>query len=826
MNQRIGRYLALMVLLGVVGAVSAVTLKALGREPDASVTKVNTAERIIGYQVFPDRGPAFRLRGTRLKLVSNVVVEGYDPQRVTAYGFRLVVRDGGRELWRGEVFLQSRESKARWDGRRWRDEAAWGVTPIGLTDERIAILNLPDRAAGATLSITLLGTPHEAVIRLFGDEIRSDVERQSALSRIDPGERNELIRSSTYIPWQLLAFTEQFARLTHRWVRMAALGDSGSDVTTRTIYVTDFRLSIPPPLKEGIEVARGHDVAINVQGPAHMSLAALSGSIGDLEVTQLNAAGEQRLRIDEHGGIEAGEGPGTLIVRTARAEPMRFRLAGPVGAKLASEHAPPVPPGELVPDQVNVSLVACGDSTPVILPVPVVDRMPLLGRGIRIDARVVVTDEGDPGDSALSPLFVAYVSATGKKLRVDRVVVGGLVSRFERLSVGGGFARVTEPSSLRVVAPPGAARIELTAERDVVVRAYRWVPGEQMMEPPYRDIAVPELRWRYARLIQRSWFPMAPVAPVDASLRPVQLEAQVRLEPILPSENPLTISDYQALVPEGHPEQQRAREPIASDELAEVLTAWPTGSRTRIGVGADRILDFRPTIVSRPRLSWIVDPSAVGSELVVTVDEQRIPVAITSTVGAVNLPRITPGRHRVRLEGSAREVWIDRPPVDGGAGVSRDRTLYRLTKDGIRVRVLQRAQESVHVYAIVYAPSPSASQTTSFVMTVDGGRVARRNGLSDKLTSPEVNAPMPAARRTQPAVLIDLANQSAGVPRSLGIGILSDLAGGWHTVALRRTGSTDVWVRFVTTRPVRDATRQASRVWASGASPVMERLSD
>lgn len=822
MNQRVGRYLALIVLLGVVGAISAVTLAALDREPEASMTKVRAAARIIGYQVFHDRGPSFRLRGTRLKLVSNVVVDGYNPLRVTSYGFRLTARDGDRNVWSGDVYLQSRESKARWDGKRWQDEAAWGVEPIGLTDERVAILDLPNSAAAATLSITLLGTPREAVIRLFGDEVRSEAERQSAFSRLDPGERSDLIRSSTYIPWLLLSFEQQYARLARRWVRMAALGDSGFDVTTRTIYLTDFRVPVSAASRDGIEVARDHDVAINVQGPAHVALAAVTGTVDELEVFQLNAAGMLRLPLDEYGGVGVAPGPGTLIVRTARSEPMRFRMTAPVGVQIASERARLETPGELGPDRVSLPLQVSGADTPVSVPVYTVARTPLLGRGVRVDARVVVTEPGDSTEPALTSLSVAHIAADGQKLRVDRVVVGGLVSRFERLAVAGGVARVSEPSSIRVLALPGAARIDITADRVVGLRIYRWAQGAQTIEPPYRDIAVPDFRWRYARLVERSWFPIVPQAPEGANIRFAQLEAQVRLEALSDSDSRPGVADYESLVPEGHPEQQRAREPVAPDELADVLMLWPTGSRTRLAVGAERAIDFRPTIASRPRLSWSAEPSAVGSELVVTVGDVRIPVAMSSTVGAIYLPRITPGRHRVRIEGNAKEVWIDRPPVDSGTGVARDRTLYRLTADGLRVRVQQRAQESVQVYAIIYASSPSASNATSFVMTVDQGRVARRSGLSDKFTLPEVRATMPEARRNQPAVLVDLGGQAAGLPRSMRIGILDDLVGSWHSVELRRTGTTDVWVRFVTSRPMRGSPAQA-RLWSSGASPVMER---
>jgi len=226
MMRGFGRYLALIALLATVVAMSAASLSSLDRETGSTATLSKPAVRVIGYQVFPDRGPSFQLEGTRLKLVSNAVVENYDPQRISSYGFRLTARIGDREVWRGEVYTQSRESKAGWDGVRWKHEAAWGVQPIALADERILILDLPPHVATAKLSFTLLGAPREAVVRLFRQEPRTLPERQATYRRLDASERDELVRSSTYVPWQLLSAQEQDARLSHRWLRMAVSSHS------------------------------------------------------------------------------------------------------------------------------------------------------------------------------------------------------------------------------------------------------------------------------------------------------------------------------------------------------------------------------------------------------------------------------------------------------------------------------------------------------------------------------------------------------------------------------------------------------------------------
>jgi hypothetical protein len=824
-----GRYLALAALLGGVAVTSAISLASLRREPDPAASKLGEAVRVIGYQVFPHRGPSFRVQGTRLKLVSNVVVESYDPQRVTSYGFRLSARTGGKEVWSADVFTQSRESKAGWDGARWKQEAAWGVEPISLTDERVMILDLPSRVESATLSLRLLGQPREALIRLFGDDSRNVAEREAAHRRLDASERDELIRSSTYIPWQLLSPEEQDARLTHRWLRMAALGDSGFDVTTRTIYVTAFRVAPPTESSEGIEVVRGHDAAINVLGPAQLTLAALTGTLDDFEISFVSApkevplggaSGPRRLAPDAWGRFDVAAEPGTLVVRTDRVEPRRFKLLGPRESQIAADEIRQ-PPGELGPDRLRIPQAMAGANAAVVVPVRNIARMPVLGRGVRIDARVVASDWTATRDVALVPMSIAHVAGDGRKLRVDKVLVGGAISTFEQLSIGRRIARVSEPTSIRAMAAPGAVRLELTAANEVALRAYRWVPGTAALDPAYRAIEVPEHRWRYARLEQRIWYPMqASVVPepVEAD-RGAELEVQVRLEPTAPSEPRPGLSNYEALVPEGHPEQQRAREPVSPDDLVEVLAAWPAGSVTKLGVGVERKIDFRETIASRPRVSWAADPRAVGTELTVVLDGTRIAVPIATSVGAFDLPRISPGVHRVVVEGAIREAWIDRPPADGGEGVSRDRRLYRLT-DRLRVRVVRKPRESVHVYAIVYAPSRLASTAQTFVLTVDGGRPERSSGVSDKLTNPEVRTTLPEARRDKPAVLVDLNGQPAGLARSIGVSILPDLVGDTHTIELSRIGGGDCWVRFVTTLAA--PKDEQPRTWTSVGGPLVE----
>lgn len=820
------RYLALATLLGAMGLLSWYTLAAIDRAPDAAEAKRRGASRVIAYQVFHDRGPVFQTDGgrSRLKLVTDAVIDGaYDPGRATSYGIRLIVNDGDRVVWTSDVYMQTRESKARWDGVRWRDEAAWGLDPIEIGDERLVILDLPAVPITATLTLRLLGEPHEVLVRMFREQSRTDAQRRAADRRLDPVERAELIATSTYIPWPMLPAAEQDARLVQRWLQIAAAGQGGTDFTTRTIFVTDFRApSIAAASLDGIEVSRGHDAAINVQGPARLSLTRHGEAAGTLEVSAIGAAGTSPVAIGRDGGFDIGAAPVTLVFSTRATEPVRFTLSGPSHAQIAGAHVPAAVSGQLVPDHVRIPLVVTGPATVVSARIRDLPRTPLLGHGLRVDARVITAFD----EPVVTTVTVTYLAANGRRLGGDRVTVGGVASEFERLAFGPTSAMVTEPTSFRVLAPEGTARVDLTANRDVALRLYRWAPGSETLEEPYRTLPVGGNRWRYARLVERSWFPMLPSNHelLAASARLGLLDAQVRLEPTGPARAPLGIADYVPLIPLGKPEQQTAREPVPPDELAAVISAWPRGSLTRLAAGTTRAIGFPPTLLARPRLSWITEPAAVGGELVVTIDGERTRVPITSTRGAADLPRIAPGPHEVRIDGAAGALWIDRPPADGGGNVVHDRTLYALGLEGLRVQVRQRPGEEVHVYAILYADRAAASTSTSVVMTVDGRRPMRRPGVTGQLTVPDVRVPIPAARRNVPAVLVDLAGRSAGLPRSVGIGLLGDLVPTVHEIDLNRIGGLrdePLWVRFVTTQRARDGAESAKQ-WSTRSGPKLE----
>lgn len=834
-------HVALLVLVGVNAVIAAHTVGTLRRPPDPLERKLAAADRTIVYRLTAAAGPRFRLDvPAPLKLLSYAVVDGpYDPARRVAYGLRVTIEDGGRVLSQDDVFVESRQSKGAPDGARWLEEGAFTLDGVELTDERIVVVDPRRVPAGAVVTVTAIAgdappgapaagaPPRELLLRVFRADARDPLERIAALERLDAEARTELVRATTYVPWELLPEVERERRLRRRWVRLSALGDSGDDYRARTIYVSSFRAPAPAAVEVddgGVDVAPGRAVAINVAGPASLAAASLGvpGGAGAaaLDVAAVGCdAGPWRVEPARATVITVPAGPCTLVARAVGAGPARLRLVGPGESALGGA----ITPGAEVsfrPDIVRIPVVVTGPDAPVVAAVRAVPGAPLLGRVLRVDARALV-EAGAPGADAAAPalatLDVMFRTADGEVVSRARVAVAGEVSPFETLAWESGAHGVGEPTSVRVIAPPGAARVELTADRPVALRLSRWGDGTTTPAEPYRSAVVAAHRWRYTALVDRAWYPLRPDnhAWLVASRRSAELWAQARLAAAGDADDdgladdargPLTVGagagaapPLVAVTPVGAPEQQRAREPVAPDQLARVVAGWPAGAALALTPGRARRVEFDVARPGRARLTWEVDAGDVGGALVVRIgDAPPVRATIGASRGGVTLPRVAAGAHDVVVEGPAgARLWIDRPPADGAHGVVRERRLYALTEP-VRVRVRKRAGRPVRLLAIVYAPGAAASAAPALRVTIDGGRPLRPGGVAvPRLTDADRRVALPPARRAAPATLVDLGGASAGLPRVVPIPLLDDLSAGTHEVWVTNLTGRPMWVRFV-----------------------------
>lgn len=800
MIRRLLPHVSVLAVLGALLALSLHTLAVLDRPRSANQHKLADAQRVLAYRVTATRGPRFLLDGGRqqLRLSSVVVVPppaDFDPARELTYTFALTVHHDGRELWRAEVAVTSRQSKQGWTGTEWEQEGAWSLDGTQLSDERITIVDLPDLPVDAVLELRLAGDG-EALARVFRFAPRDVPARERAALRLDDDHKAELLRASTYRPWSALDPMERDARLTRRWQRLSATGEDGVDFETRALFVSGFRTAEPRLETEGFEIARDRAAVVNVTGPVHLRIEPIGAARDAYRVETRGTTPRTWLSAGEPLAIDVEEGPTSVILSTDAAEPRGFKIHGDHERWIVSNERRAATPSDLiVPTRVRIPVIVLGAATTAVVPCYDAETVGAVGEILRVDARVV------GGPDATATITATFRADNGSAVATQQLALAPSGAPFEHLEWQGTTSAVSEPSSFRVVTPPHVARVELTADRDVAVQLSRWLPGTLEREPPYDTPPSDTSRWRYAPLRQRLWFPTAPANYDELALarRIGQLAAQVRIEAAAPelANAGRELPAYETLPVVGA-ERQRAREPVAVADASEVIRTWPPGTLAELRPHQPRTLAFRAAVPTRPRLHWLAPARTVGAEIAVKVDGTATPLSLATASGSIPLPDIAPGNHRVTVDAPPSvQLWIDRPPVGNSDGLSRDRTLYRVGKRPAAVYVRQRAGEQIHLYAIVYAPDTTPAPTIR--IAVDRGRPARRTGLVEHVTITEQISALPPPRGPD-ARLVDLGGRSAGAPRAVHFALLDDLAPGQHRVDVAVVSGSPVWLRVVATR--------------------------
>jgi len=820
-------HLSILALIAALVAVSWQALRVLGRAEQPTATKQHTADRVLAYRVTAQRGPHFLLDGgrTRLKLSSLGVISrpgAYDPSIQRTYRIGLSVTLADRELWRAEVAITSRQSKADWDGRVWASEAAWSLDRIQLDDERTTIVELPELPVDAILELRLIGEG-EALVRVFQADTRDAAARDRAAVQWDEQSKAELLRSSTYVPWPLLEPVERERRLTRRWQRLSALGAAGVDFETRSVFISDFRLPQTPGDAEGLELVRGRAAAVNVRGPVRVMVLPAPGAEVPFFVETVGTAPRGLSSPGSALAVDVPDGPHSVILSTDSATGTRVSVRADRDHWIAPvERQAVTAPGQIVPDRVRIPMVVLGGNAAATLPVYKVAEAGLLGSLVRVDAWLIHRAGAAP-EGAQATIGVTFWSSDGTAIGHESVPISSSVpGRFERLEWEGATAEISDASSFRVLAPASAARLELTADRDVAVSLFRWLPGKVERKQPYTDAPGSTLAWRYAPLLHRIWYPVAPEnhEQLARAHRSAILEAQVRIDAsdaerrasLGEAPSPRAKRDYETIKLTGT-ERQRGRERVAQDDVDALVRDWEPKALTELTASRPRTLDFRAALRTRPRLSWIAPSGALDATVQVTIGDLPRPVRLEGLVGSADLPDIPPGQHRVVVDAPAGvQLWINRPPVGDRGGVYRDRTLYAIDSRPLSVSIPQATGEQVYLYAVIYAP-PTA--TGRLKISVDGGHPARRVGVVERVSLGESITEITAAPAAAPeARLIDLGGQSAGAPRVTQFGLLDDLTACQHRVDVAVLSGPPMWIRLFVTRELRSA-----RLPAAPATP-------
>ena len=821
--------------------------------------KMSEADRISYYLVTHTSGPKFQLGGTErvIKVISHAVLQGtepYDPRRRVGYGLRVRIIKGDRVFWQHDTFIDTRQSKAvRLDEIWLRENTFTTRRGMELTDDRVLVVHLPeDTPADSMLEITLLGEPQSALIRVYERELRTAEERETAVQGLRDSFAEAMVERSTYAPWALMSEEDRHQRMSHRYLRMPAVGEPGVDFQTRSLFYTGFRLPLEElTAEEGLWLDDRRAAALNVVGPT------------TLEISLDRPSQQELLRMQEHGGRRAsaiaaagptgnrarqqdgvlrirsisevddppawalplpGLGAGTthsieipaglhsLRIDTSTPVPVRAEVAGPPHSQFGAIPYLDHPEGgrRLVPDERRFAVYETGPRRLPVIAGIFVPEDPR-ARIMRIDARVVMPEaaDGSPVVSRALPaatLSLEFLDEEDQTILVETHEVEAPFTPFEHLDrARGSDGEVAEAVGIRVIAPEGADKIRVTASDDVALRFYRYLPSPVLYQPPYRNVELSRNHWRYAPRDRRNWFPATPLnaAVLSEELQRSILVAQVRLEPRQRHKRSgKRYVDAVAVTPRGRPERHQILEPVPPERTAVVARTWPPGALARLE--ANRPTRFRFADPSRSRIDYAVPEDQLGKMLAVHVDGQPLArFRLTASRGYWNLPRVEHGEHEIALvtEASGADFYLDRPPaVLATTRLFRRRTVYALDAAPLEIAVRKVPGQRVYVTMVTYAPAAASEEDIQIRAVIGGGVPLRVPGKPfSKLTVAERVVPLPEPRYPHTAMLAGVAGQQAGQPRYLTIPLSDDLVPGTHMIGFASVGAPRMWARFFVT---------------------------
>lgn len=859
--------------------------------PAPLARKIAAAERLSYQVVTRAQGPRFEIFGNErlIKIVSHAVLDPeleYDPRRTVSYGFRLRLMDENQLLWQHDALLDSRQSKdERLDDIWMRENAFTSRLDTELSDDRMLLVHLPEDALpGSTLELTLLGEPERALVRVYKYAERSEGAQRRALRRVDEAGDQSVFTHNTFTPWFLLTEADKLDRLSHNFERMAPVGEAGTDFHSQSVFYTGFRSSIEDlESAGGLVLERHRGLALNVQGPTALRVELRRGdehgamSLADTghradvvrirAVSEVPAAGSAQLgdsvrwellvpssdRPEIHS-IEIPPGLHSLQFFTDAHAPVRLDVSG---APMSQFGAIPYVRHDdvdrrLVPDERRLVVFETG---PGMLPalagifVPGDPR----ARILRADVRIALVPD-PPGVADLPPLSssrfqadltVEYLDAQQRVLAAERQTIEAPYTPFDRMErTDGSVVSLSDSVGVRLIAPADTHAVKLTASRDVTVRFYRHLDGEDQYQAPYGNIALAHTVWRYAPRDRRQWFYTAPAnatSLVEADQRAL-LIAQVRLEPMdapavsqisRPASNQATepasgpdrvrrgsaAAPAIAVAPLGRPEQHVIFEPILPRRFPEFLQRWPAGVATRLTTG--QVMRLRFDGATRPRLDYRIAAEHLGKTLTVRVDGAPIAtMRFTTTRGYWSLPRVNPGNRDVEIvsEAGAVELYLDRAPAPVAAGgparfeLIRRRTVHALGPESLELAVRKPPGKRVLVTMVVYAPWPEARDDVELRAVIGGGVPQRVTRVPfSKITVADRTLPLPAAAVPIPVTFADRHGPPVGYPRFITVPLGDDLVAGAHRIGFSVLGGERLWARFFVTHQAQAASEQALR---------------
>jgi hypothetical protein len=456
-----------------------------------------------------------------------------------------------------------------------------------LADERFTFFpaRLP---AGGTLRLIARPGDGLLLVRLYyAAEAADAVERQAL-----PDHRGQHGHSEKREPvaWADNEEAEIASRMSHRWTSATIRGNRGDDFDTHLVQLCDSSAPFHDRPALTLTLAPGRATAVNLNEATQVRL---SGDAGLLDLSaNLVADRPPSVPVDEPLELDpaaplAGLGfaagalidvrvtdPASLVLRNAGTRPVSFVASVDSPATTGFFGAPALVPlrglGErfaasetvlVGPELRYLEMHRVGPDDPEPLRYAVAD----FGRGDPIRLRVRALT-GQPSGDVERQISVTLLDAAGEPLHSSTRLVSFPISPFERalatprppIEPPRLAQRVTDDALLYVTSHPRAHRLEVRADRAVLVSA----SAEGL---PRGDARLYRLRHGTARVrfgdgLETTWHRLLPANAEDLRGRQtMRLEAVVRLEDNRPDRGARGGPSYALLAPSSRARRKAAR---------------------------------------------------------------------------------------------------------------------------------------------------------------------------------------------------------------------------------------------------------------------------
>lgn len=362
-------------------------------------------------------------------------------------------------------------------------------------------------------------------------------------------------------------------------------------------------------------------------------------------------------------------------------------------------------------------------------------------------------------------------------------------------------APVSEPVPMRLLAPPGAAKLLVWTEQPALVSVHGRLPAGGR-EPaatwvwPYDQTEARPLLWRYAPRSEPQLFPRRVddhAARVEAG-QLMLVQAQVRAE-----EPPLAVNGpagWEVLHPRGTHLRLKVLERVAPGRRNEALAEWGPGSYMRLTRGVRERVNLAG--LGPARLTYQATgpgTAVVGEGMTVAVGGKPLSWRVTSSTGKKVLPARGVAELRWTEGPSQLLLLIDRPPVGPStAPLYQFRHVHRLGGGGLTFTVDKPDAAPVILNVVVYWFDDTPREINTLQLEIDGGELARVGARTRRSTASVSRVQVMPATRSE-VLFADRRGLSGASLARVAVVLGQDLAPGKHTVRVTPVSGPPVWLR-------------------------------